>query len=81
MPRLRTKEELLDEVKYKKSWKGSGIGNQYFMEPPIMKPKILDSWTMARMQQPARAYKKFFNSRLIFISMQVILAIVHLLGS
>ena len=51
------------------------------MEPPIMKPKILDSWTMARMQQPARAYKKFFNSRLIFISMQVILAIVHLLGS
>ena len=63
IPRLRTHEELLEECKYKKSWRGSGIGNQYFMEPPIMKPKILDPWTMARMQQPARAYKKFFNSR------------------
>ena len=53
----------MDEVKYTKSWRGSGIGNKYFMEPPIMKPKILDPWTMSRVQQPERAYEKFFNSR------------------
>jgi hypothetical protein len=25
-----------------------------------MKPKILDEWAMMRIQQPERAYKKFF---------------------
>ena len=53
---MRSKEELLNQVKYKKSWKGSGNQNTYFMEPPIMKPKILDPWTMTRVQQPERAY-------------------------
>ena len=48
------------EVKYKKSWKGSGNQNDYFQPPPVMKPKILDEWTMARVQLPERAYKKFF---------------------
>jgi len=50
----------MGEVKYKKSWKGSGNQNDYFQQPPIMKPKILDEWTMVRVQQPERAYKKFF---------------------
>ena len=27
-----------------------------------MKPKMLDPWTMSRVQQPARAYEKFYNS-------------------
>ena len=63
MPRLREKEELMSEVKYKKSWKGSGTANGYFMEPPIMKPKMLDPWTMSRVQMPERAYTKFFSSK------------------
>ena len=63
VPRMRSKDELLMQVKYKKSWKGSGNQNTYFMEPPIMKPKILDPWTAARVQQPERAYTKFFASK------------------
>ena len=63
VPRMRTKEELLDQVKYKKSWKGSGNGNDFFMQPPIMRPKILDPWTSQRVQQPERAYAKFFASK------------------
>ena len=63
VPRMRSKEELLNQVKFKKSWKGSGNQNTYFMEPPIMKPKILDPWTMTRVQQPERAYEKFFASK------------------
>ena len=60
VPRQKTKEELLREIKYKKSWKGSGIGNEFFMKPPVMRPKMLDPWTAGRVQQPERAYTKFF---------------------
>ena len=63
MPRKREKDELANEVHYVKSWKGSGNANNYFMEPPIMKPKILDAWTMHRVQMPERAYEKFFASK------------------
>ena len=63
---MRSKEELLMQVKFKKSWKGSGNQNTYFMEPPIMKPKILDPWTASRVQQPERAYTKFFASKFQF---------------
>ena len=63
---MRSKDELLVEAKYTKSWKGSGNQNTYFMEPPIMKPKILDPWTAARVQQPERAYTKFFASNVSF---------------
>jgi hypothetical protein len=60
VPRLRSKEELVKEVKIKKCWKGSGNDNDYFQQPPIMKPKMLDPWTMSRVQAPERAFKKFF---------------------
>ena len=72
VPRLRTKDELLREVKYQTSWKGSGsAGGGYFMEPPIMKPKILDSWTASRVQQPERAYTKFFFSKFKFSQFKI----------
>ena len=49
------------EIKIKKSWTGSGNANDLFDKKlPIMKPKILDEWSMVRVQQPERAYKKFF---------------------
>ena len=64
---MKSKEELLQEAKFTKSWKGSGNPNTYFMEPPIMKPKILDPWTAARVQQPERAYEKFFASKWLTI--------------
>ena len=63
VPRLRSKDELLMQVKVRKSWKGSGNQSTFFMEPPIMKPKILDPWTASRVQQPERAYEKFFASK------------------
>ena len=63
---MKSKDELLMQVKYKKSWKDSGNANTYFMEPPIMKPKILDPWTASRVQQPERAYAKFFASKSLF---------------
>ena len=60
VPRLRGKDELLLDIKMKKSWKGSGSENGYFMQPAIMKPKMLDPWTAGRVQQPVRAYEKYF---------------------
>ena len=54
---MKNKEELLREVKYKKSWKGSGNDNNFFSKPPIMKPKILDEWTASRTQAPDRSFK------------------------
>jgi hypothetical protein len=38
----------MDEIKLHANWKDSGPVNDFFMEPPIMKPKILDAWTAAR---------------------------------
>ena len=67
MPRMKTKEELLDQVKVKKSWKGSGNQSDFFMQPPIMRPKILDPWTATRVQQPERAYTKFFASKCLIL--------------
>jgi hypothetical protein len=64
VPRLRSKEELMREVKYTKSWKGGGNKNDYFQQPPVMKPKILDEWTLSRVQAPERAFKKFFFRKL-----------------
>ena len=64
VPRQKTQEELMREVKYKKSWKGSGNSNDYFSIPPIMKPKILDEWTASRTQAPDRSFKKLFISGL-----------------
>ena len=55
------------EVKYKKSWRGSGNANDYFERPPIQRPKILDEWAMSRIQMPERAYKKFFFCKFIFL--------------
>ena len=64
MNRRKTKEELLREVKYKKSWKGSGNSNDFFSKVPIMKPKMLDEWTASRTQAPERSFKKLFISGL-----------------
>ena len=61
---MKTHEELMREVKYKRSWKGSGNSNDYFSIPPIMKPKILDEWTASRTQAPDRSFKKLFISGL-----------------
>lgn len=60
MPRLRTREELANEIKLRVNWRTPGPVNSFFMQPPIMKPKILDPWTASRVNQPERAYEKFF---------------------
>ena len=57
---MRSKEELVDEIKLRANWRDSGPVNSFFMEPPIMKPKVLDAWTASRVNMPKRAYEKFF---------------------
>ncbi len=48
MPRLRSKDELKGEVKYKKTWNGGSLGNNYFQDPVYIRPVVLDEWTMKR---------------------------------
>ena len=50
VPRARTKDELHTEAKalVKQSWRGSGNQNSVFSAAPIMKPKLLDPWTLSR---------------------------------
>ena len=62
--RMKTREELVREVKYKRSWRGSGSSNEFFSIAPIMKPKMLDEWTASRTQAPERSFKKLFISGL-----------------
>jgi len=47
----------------KKSWTGSGNQNSVFSMAPIMKPKLLDPWTLSRVQAPEKASTKFFFSK------------------
>ena len=65
VPRRKTKDELHREAKalVKASWVDSGIGGSYFSEAPIMKPKLLDPWTLSRVQAPEKASTKFFFSK------------------
>ena len=32
-----------------------------------MKPRMLDPWTLGRVQQPERAYEKFFASKSVLV--------------
>lgn len=63
MPRKRTVDELRAEVDLTTSWRTPGPVNSYFKKPPIMKAKILDAWTAARVDQPVRNYEKLFNCK------------------
>ena len=65
MPRLKTKQELeiICKQKDKVAWKGGSNKNDFFNVAPIMKPKVLDPWTMGRVQMPERGYNKFFFSK------------------
>ena len=67
VPRRRTKDELHIEAKalVKQSWRGSGNQNSVFSAAPIMKPKLLDPWTLSRVQAPEKASTKFFFSKWI----------------
>ena len=58
MPRLRTREELRQEVVLKKKWRDPGFKNDFFQVPPIMKPKVLNEWVASRVQAPDRTFKK-----------------------
>merc|ERR1740117_1001342 len=64
VPRRKTRDELHQEAKgaVKESFKGSGPGGQFFSKAPIMKPKLLDPWTLGRVQAPEKASTKFFFS-------------------
>lgn len=69
VPRLRTKEELKKEVKYKKTWNGGSLGNGFFQDPSYIRPAVLDEWQMKRVQMPERAYKKFFFRKYLYLKL------------
>ena len=49
VPRVKTRDELLTEIKTRQSWTGSSVGGSgYFKEPAFMKPKILNTWAQMR---------------------------------
>jgi len=78
VPRQKTTEELYREVKYQKSWKGSGYRNEIFSEPPSMKPCILDEWTIERVWAPEKSFKKFFFRNFYPLTCQLIRNLFHI---
>ena len=55
----------MNQVTLKKAWKASGVGNECFNPLPVLRPNLLDQWTMARIQMPERGYEKFTFSKLL----------------
>jgi hypothetical protein len=45
---MKTTKELMNEVSLKKAWKAAGQISDCFNPLPVLKPCILDQWTMAR---------------------------------
>jgi hypothetical protein len=45
---MKTTQELMKQVTLKKAWKAQGQGNECFNPLPVLKPCLLDQWTMAR---------------------------------
>ena len=58
VPRLRSKEELKQDIKIKKKWKDPGFANDYFYVPPPVKPNVLNEWVAMRTLAPDRTFKK-----------------------
>ena len=63
MPRQRTKEELAAECKYKRTWRGNSMHNDYFSHTSIMKPADLSPWELDRCFMLPRRYNKDAFSR------------------
>ena len=58
VPRLRTKEELAIDCKYKRTWRGGSNKNDFFSQTSINKPKDLNSWEIDRCFMLPRRYDK-----------------------
>jgi hypothetical protein len=63
VPRLKTKAELMGEVKYKKAWKAVGVKSEYFNPLPVLKPAVLEPWERIKMQMPERSFEKYALSK------------------
>jgi hypothetical protein len=63
VPREKTKEELLNEIKYRKSWKSSGNNGSEFNHMPVIKAAILNEWQLMRCTMPDRSYVRLCNQK------------------
>ena len=65
IPERKTKEQLLNEIKYKKVWKDPGYCNGEFIPIQPLRGQVLDYWEMSRVTMPARSYERYPVSRAI----------------
>ena len=59
IPKQKTKEELLKEIKYKKAWKQPGYCNGEFGPLIPLRGKVLDYWDQSRVNMPVRSYERY----------------------
>lgn len=55
----KSKEDLLKEIKLKKTWTNPGNLNQPFAPFDVLKPKVLNYWEQDRVNMPERSYEKY----------------------
>ena len=65
IPERKTKEQLLNEIKYKKVWKDPGYCNGEFIPIQPLRGQVLNYWEMSRVTMPARSYERYPVSRAI----------------
>ena len=65
IPERKTKEQLLNEIKYKKVWKDPGYCNGEFIPIQPLRGQVLNYWEMSRVTMPARSYERYPVSKAI----------------
>ena len=65
IPERKTKEQLLNEIKYKKVWKDPGYCNGEFIPIQPLRGQVLDYWEMSRVTMPVRSYERYPVSKAI----------------
>jgi hypothetical protein len=65
IPKAKSHNELHHEVKYKKEWKYSGIGNKEFNDFVGLKGEALGHWESIRVNMPERSYETYPISKQI----------------
>ena len=63
VPRQRSPEELRLEARYKVSWREPGPVNLEFQKAGILRPKVLNTWELDRVERPTKCYEKRILSK------------------
>ena len=65
IPEKKTKEQLMNEIKYKKVWKDPGYCNGEFIPIKPLRGQVLNYWEMSRVTMPVRSYERYPVSKAI----------------